>query len=39
MEKYYTQIKNSPVFFGLGEDELKEMLTCFNGRIKEYENG
>ena len=26
MEKYYNQVKNSPVFFGLSEDELKQML-------------
>lgn len=39
MQKYYTQIKNSPVFFGLSENELKDMLACFNGRIKECENG
>ena len=39
MQNYYNQIKNSPIFFGLSEDELKEMLACFNGRIKEYENG
>ena len=39
MEKYYTQIKNSPIFFGLSEEELKQMLECFNGRIKTYEDG
>ena len=39
MEKYYTQIKNSPLFFGLAEEELKEMLTCFNARVKLYEDG
>ncbi|MBE7711149.1 MAG: Crp/Fnr family transcriptional regulator [Cyanobacteria bacterium SIG31] len=39
MEKYYTQIKNSPVFFGLSEDELKEMLACFNARVKIFEDG
>ena len=38
MQNYYNQIKNSPIFFGLSEDELKEMLTCFNARIKTYEN-
>jgi CRP-like cAMP-binding protein len=38
MEAYYNQIKNSPIFFGLSEDELKEMLVCFNARIKTYEN-
>ena len=39
MEKYYNQIKNSPVFFGLSEDELKNMLECFNARIKNFEDG
>ena len=39
MEKYYAQIKNSPIFFGISEEELKEMLQCFNARIKNYENG
>ena len=39
MEKYYNQIKNSPVFFGLSEDELKEMLSCFNARIKSFDDG
>ena len=39
MEKYYTQIKNSPLFFGISEEELKEMLTCFNARIKSYKDG
>lgn len=38
MESYYNQIKNSPIFFGLTEEELKEMLVCFNARIKTYEN-
>ena len=39
MEKFYNQIKNSPVFFGINEDELKEMLECFNARIKSYDEG
>ena len=39
MQKYYNQIKNSPVFFGLSEDELKNMLECFNARIKTFEDG
>ena len=37
-EKYYNQIKNSPVFFGMAEDELKALLECFNARIKKYES-
>ena len=39
MEKFYNQIKNSPVFFGISEEELKEMLECFNARIKTYDEG
>lgn len=39
MEAYYNQIKNSPIFYGLSEAELKEMLQCFNGRIKKYDDG
>lgn len=39
MQTYYNQIKNSPIFFGLSEEELKSMLECFNARIKEYNNG
>ena len=39
MEKFYNQIKNSPVFFGINEEELKEMLECFNARIKSYDEG
>ena len=39
MDKYYNQIKNSPVFFGINEIELKEMLTCFNARLKTFEDG
>ena len=39
MQNYYNQIKNSPVFFGISEEELKEMLTCFNARIRSYDEG
>ena len=39
MDKYYNQIKNSPIFFGISEEELKEMLECFNARIKSYDDG
>lgn len=38
MEKYYPKIKNSPLFFGLKDDELTKMLKCFNGYVKTYEN-
>lgn len=39
MEKYYNQIKNSPVFFGMNDEELKALLECFNARIKTYDEG
>ena len=37
LENYYNQIKNSPVFFGMTDDELKGLLECFHARIKKYE--
>ncbi len=37
LENYYNQIKNSPVFFGMSDDELKGLLECFNARIRKYE--
>lgn len=39
MEKYFNQIKNSPLFFGMNEEELKGILECFNARLKSYESG
>ena len=39
MQSYYNQIKNSPVFYGMSEEELKALLECFNGRIKSYDDG
>lgn len=39
MEKYYNQIKNSPLFFGMNDEELKGLLECFNARIKSFESG
>ena len=39
MQRYYNQIKNSPVFFGMSEDELKALLECFNARLKSYDDG
>ena len=39
MQNYYNQIKNSPVFFGISEEELKAMLECFNARIKTFDDG
>ncbi len=37
LEKYYNQIKNSPVFFGMNDEELKGLLECFNARVRKYE--
>ena len=37
LENFYNQIKNSPVFFGMSDDELKGLLECFNARIRKYE--
>ncbi len=37
LEKYYNQIKNSPVFYGMNDEELKGLLECFNARIRKYE--
>lgn len=38
MEKYYNQIKNSPVFYGMSDEELKALLECFNARIRNYDS-
>ena len=37
IEKYYNQIKNSPVFFGMNDEELKGLLECFNARVRKFE--
>ena len=37
LENYYNQIKNSPVFYGMTDDELKGLLECFHARVKRYE--
>ncbi len=37
LEKYYNQIKNSPVFYGMNDEELKGLLECFNARVRKYE--
>ena len=37
LENYYNKIKNSHVFFGMTDDELKGLLECFHARIKKYE--
>ncbi len=39
MEKYYNQIKNSPVFYGMSDDELCGLLECFNARIRSFDEG
>ncbi len=37
LEKYYNQIKNSPVFYGMNDEELRGLLECFNARVRKYE--
>ena len=39
MQNYYHQIKNSPVFYGMSEEELKSILECFHARVRTYEEG
>lgn len=39
MQNYYNQVKNSPLFFGMNEDELKGILECFNARTRNYDDG
>lgn len=39
MEKYFNQIKNSPLFFGMSEEELRGILECFHARLKSFESG
>ena len=39
MEKYYSKIKNSPLFCGITDEELEKMLKCFGGYVKKYEDG
>lgn len=37
LEKYYNQIKTSPIFYGMNDEELKGLLDCFNARVRKYE--
>lgn len=37
LEKYYNQIKNSPIFYGMNDEELRGLLDCFNARVRKYE--
>ena len=37
MKKYLEILKKSPLFFGVGEEELVRMLGCLGARIKAYE--
>lgn len=39
MKNYYNQVKNSPLFFGIKDDELKGLLECFRARIRTYDEG
>lgn len=37
LENYYNQIKNSPVFYGMNDEELRGLLECFHARVRKYE--
>lgn len=39
LENYYNQIKNSSIFYGMSDNEVKDILTCFNARVRKYESG
>ena len=39
MEKYLSKILKSPLFFGITEQELMKMLSCFGAIVKKYEAG
>ena len=39
LENFYNQIKTSPVFYGMNDEELKGLLECFHARIRRYEKG
>ena len=39
MKNYYNQVKNSPLFFGMKDDEIKGILECFHARIRSYDTG
>lgn len=39
MNKYYNQIKNSSLFFGISDEELKGILECFKARVRTYDSG
>ena len=39
LDNYYNQILESPIFSGMDENELKNLLACFNARVKTFENG
>lgn len=39
MQNYYNQIKNSPLFYGMQDEELKGILECFNARVRNYDTG
>ena len=39
LENFYNQIKTSPVFYGMSDEELKGLLECFNACVRKYEKG
>ena len=39
MNKYYNPIKNSSLFYGINDEELKGILECFRARVRSYDSG
>lgn len=39
MDKYFNQVKNSNLFYGIKDDELKGILECFRARVRSYDSG
>lgn len=39
MDKYYNQVKNSSLFYGISDEELRGILECFRARVRTYDSG
>lgn len=39
MDKYFNQVKNSNLFYGIKDDELRGILECFRARVRSYDSG
>lgn len=39
MNKYYNQVKNSSLFYGISDEELRGILECFRARVRTYDSG